>query len=258
MIYEKILSEKQNLSKKLQTIKKQLTQLPSGDLCISKNGKHYKWYQKNGHTPIYIPKKRRSLAEQLAFKKYLLSLSKDFEHEITALNFYLRHHPNNYSQTQQILSHPEYQKLLTPFFKPISQELAEWTNASFDPNPNYPENKNIRASSGNNVRSKSEAFIDMILFTNKIPFRYECALQLGTSTIYPDFTIRHPQTGEFYYWEHFGKMDDPLYAKNTAFKLQLYFSHNIIPSINLITTYETSQHPLNFETLEKLVQHYFL
>ena len=77
-------------------------------------------------------------------------------------------------------------------------------------------------------------------------------------TFYPDFTIRHPKTGEIIYWEHFGLMDDPSYYQKTFSKLQLYASYGIIPSINLITTYETQEHPLSADIVEKIVKHYFL
>ncbi|MFQ8777759.1 MAG: hypothetical protein ACLR78_10425 [Roseburia sp.] len=66
------------------------------------------------------------------------------------------------------------------------------------------------------MRSKSEAMIAMLLHLNAIPYRYECALSLGGVTLFPDFTIRHPVTGVLYYWEHFGLMDDPAYAKTPA------------------------------------------
>lgn len=108
------------------------------------------------------------------------------------------------------------------------------------------------------LRSKSEMMIDMFLFLNKIPFRYECILNLGTSTIYPDFTVRHPRTGEILYWEHFGLMDNYKYCQNMHSKLQLYTSHGIIPSIHLITTYETNQNPLCSNTVEAIIQQYFL
>lgn len=98
----------------------------------------------------------------------------------------------------------------------------------------------------------------MLLYTNKIPFRYECALHLGETVIYPDFTIRHPQTGETFYWEHFGLMNKPSYHQSMLAKLQLYTSHNIIPSIQLITTYETQEHPLNPAIVENIINQYFL
>ena len=100
--------------------------------------------------------------------------------------------------------------------------------------------------------------ISHFLYTNRIPFRYECALNLDTTTLYPDFTIRHPSTGEFYYWEHFGLMDDPSYCKTVSSKIYFYSINGIIPMIHLITTYETQNNPLSIETIEKTIEHYFL
>ena len=56
----------------------------------------------------------------------------------------------------------------------------------------------------------------------------------------------------------FGMMDNPRYVKNTGEKLQLYMTHEIIPSINLITTYETIKKPLSYKDVEKIVEEYFL
>ncbi len=130
--------------------------------------------------------------------------------------------------------------------------------SSYPKNENHIENLIHKTYSGNLVRSKSEALIDMFLYKNRIPFRYECPLKLGDVYVYPDFTIRHPRTGEFFYWEHFGMMDDLNYSKNAYSKLQLYTSHGIIPTIQLITTYETKKHPLDAEMVERIVEQYFL
>ena len=97
----------------------------------------------------------------------------------------------------------------------------------------------------------------MLLYTNKVPFRYECALQLGETIIYPDFTIKHPKTGQIYYWEHFGRMDDPAYYHKPFHKLQLYTMHEIVPSIQLITTYETKKHPLSIEEVDDIIRKNF-
>lgn len=253
-----MLSESQRLQAQLHSLQTQLTKLPKEKIFLVHNKNRYKWFQSDGHKQTYIKKENRSLAEQLAIKKYLLLLAEDLLHEKKAIDFYLRHHRSDYGKAEQLLADPGYQELLAPFFKPQSQELSDWMNASYDQNTSYSEQLTHKTSSGNLVRSKSEALIDMILYTNKIPFRYECALQLSGSTIYPDFTILHPETGELYYWEHFGRMDDPNYYKNVCPKLQLYISHNIIPTINLITTYETKNHPLSSETIEKIVTDYFL
>ena len=259
-IYNQILKEIEWLNKLIVTIQNQLRSLPDGKIFCSRTDKRYKWYHSDGHKQTYIPKSDRAYAEKLALKKYLTHLLQESLEEKNALEFYLRHHKQSTPHSEQMLTeHPEYQKLLSPFFKPASQVLADWANAPYERNPNYEKYLTQKTSSGILVRSKSEAIIDMILYLNKIPFRYECALKLGDVVYYPDFTIRHPKTGETYYWEHFGKADDPAYkTKNIIPKLNTYISNNIIPSINLITTYETKDHPLDPDFVQKIVEYYFL
>lgn len=254
-----MLSKYKQLEAQADALSSELQKLPKGRLICSHNGKYQKWYQNDGERLSYIPKKNRRLAEQLAVKKYYSILLEDLLAEKRAINFYLKHHRSDTGRTEQLLcTESEYQNLLTPYFTPLSQELSDWANSPYEHNLKNPEQLIHKSSSGHLVRSKSEAIIDMFLHINKIPFRYECSLQLGDITIFPDFTIRHPKTGEIYYWEHFGLMDNPTYSKNSFSKLQLYASQGIVPSIQLITTYETKENPLSAELVEKIIQHYFL
>ena len=250
-------SEKRRLEEQIKLIESQLKDFPEGKLICKRNEKRYKWYHNKGGKQIYIPKKKRKLAETLAAKKYLMHLHEDLLHEKNAIDFYLRHHKE--SDTEKMLTEVSgYQELLSPYFRVLSEELYRWQTSSYDYCMKYPEQRKHKTASGNIVRSKSEVLIDMALYKNKIPFRYECVLQLGDELFYPDFTIRHPRTGKEYYWEHFGKMDNEKYAKNTAIKLQFYIAHGIIPGVNLITTYETQEKPLGLETIENVMKEYFL
>ena len=259
MVYERMLIECRRLEKEISSIESQLKELPEGSLTCARNGKHYKWYRSNGHNQTYISKKDRPLAEQLAVKKYLFLVLKELKNEKAAIEKYLRCHCKGPMLSEKLLTdNTEYKQLLTSNFKPLSKELCEWANASYPINLKYPQQLIHKTTSGIYVRSKSEAIISTLLFTHKIPFRYECELQLGEITIYPDFTIRHPKTGKEYYWEHFGRMDDTAYSKNVPLKLQTYISHGIIPSIQLITTYETMENPLSSETVERIIKEYFL
>ncbi len=97
----------------------------------------------------------------------------------------------------------------------------------------------------------------MVLSINQIPFRYECELSLNDAVVYPDFTIMHPRTEELFYWEHFGMMDNPRYAKRAGEKLQMYIVNGLIPTVNVITTYETTMKPLDTESLDRIVKEYF-
>ncbi len=258
-LYERIYEEHQRLQYQIESLQTQLHDYPDGKLICCQNGNHCKWYQSDGHTKTYIPKSDRNLAEQLAAKKYLSSLQEDLSHEKNALELYLKHHYPMYEKAKRLLTESSgFQELLSPFFKPRSQELSDWMNAPYERNLNHPEHLTHKTTSGHYVRSKSESLITLLLYTSRIPFRYECALHLGEATFYPDFTIRHPYTGALYYWEHFGRMDDPNYIKNVYSKLQIYTLHNIIPTIQLITTYETKNNPLTAEVIEKTIAHYFL
>lgn len=259
MIYEKMLKENEKLDSQIHTLQSQLETLPDGKLICASNGKWKKWYHSTKQGTSYLPKKERQLAEQLAYKKYLLLQLENSIREKEAINLYLKHHDSNASQKENTLFYSsEFHALLEPHFTPLSEELQNWMNAPYEKSNSHPENLTNNAYSGNIVRSKSEVLIDMFLYKNKIPFRYECPLELGGILMYPDFTVRHPKTGDTYYWEHFGLMDNPSYSKNVCSKLQNYISYGIIPSIQLITTYETKVNPLNAEDVEKIVEHYFL
>lgn len=258
MIYEKMLAESKHLESQIKSLESKLKKYPSGKLFCTKNGKHYKWYLSDGKTQVYLPKNQRPLAEKMAMKKYLALSLEDCIHEKRAIDYYLRHHNPKGSLAENLLHTSEYTKLISPYFLPLSSELQEWMVTPYDSNPRYPEQLIFKTVSGRYVRSKSEVIIDMYLSVHQIPFRYEAPLTLDNLTLYPDFTIRHPDTGQFYYWEHFGLVDDPGYRKKMSEKLDLYTSNGIIPTMNLITTYETKEQPLNVDLVEKIIQYYFL
>lgn len=257
MLYQKICLEKKRLDKLISKIESKLKTLPPGKMFITRNGKYFKWYYtlEDSPKPVYISKKKRKLAELYAEKKYLLQLKGDLEQERTAIDFYLRHHKKRPWKSESFMDDkPEYQELLIPYFKPISQELYEWANASYEKNPFKKGNLKQPLENGQIVRSKSEVMISMILDKYRIPYRTECKLQIGNNTYYPDFTIRHPQTGEYYYFEHLGLIEKYEYLRKNVEKLHDYITHGIIPMKNLLLTFETLEHPLTLEMIEWLVK----
>lgn len=257
--YNLLLAERLQLEKRIQKLQKQINNYPKEQFICTTNGKYHKWYQSDGKTATYIPKNNRHLAEQLCTKKYLTLLIQDLSDEIQAIDSYLAKNKRKKHRAQQLLlNNSECQKLLSAYFRPLSDELTQWMLSDYDKNTSYPKQLIHPTSSGGLVRSKSEAMIHMLLTSHQIPFRYECALELNDAITYPDFTIRHPKTGATFYWEHFGLMEKTSYRQNMLSKLQHYTSSGIIPSIQLITTYETSQNPLTSKTVENLITQYFL
>ena len=258
IFYYNLLKEKKYLESKMAEIRRKLKKLPSENLCCAKNGNGYKWYSLSGEAPRYIYKKNRRYAEKLALKRFYILSLQDFEKELKAIDLCLSKYPQE-KQVDLLFQHePEYGRLLSGYFEPVDSDINAWLSNEYDKNTNYPEGLKFKTNSGVLVRSKSELIIANILFENKIPFRYECSLNLGGIIIYPDFTIMHPKTKQIFYWEHFGMIDNPSYAISTTNKLHTYISNKIYPSINLITSYETKENPLNVGLIEELVKYYFL
>ena len=66
MLYNNAIKECQGLEKEILALQKKIDKLPQGKLICAANGKHIKWYCSDGHKSVYLPKKERTLAEQLA------------------------------------------------------------------------------------------------------------------------------------------------------------------------------------------------
>ena len=251
-----IKEEKKQLEKQIKSIDAELKRFPEMGFYCAKNGTSFKWYEKDGKVLKYITKENRGYAEKLANRKFLLAKRNDIIQEITAINSYLTYHNATEGEAMRLLSSPGYAALLTSYLKPVDHEFYEWMNAPYVRNEQHKEHLIYKAGENLLVRSKSEVLIALQLRMKKIPFRYECLLQVGNTEYYPDFTIIHPKTGKIFYWEHFGKMDDEKYRNKAFIKMHNYAKEGIIPGANLIMTFETKDHPLDVDMIEKMVSHY--
>ena len=259
MDYKQLRSESEQLEREIKLLKAEIKKLPKGKLIFSHTGKYCKWYQSHGKNKTYIPKADKQLAEALAIKKYLSIQLENISSRKAIIDNCLRFQNTEMSIAEQLLAEsPEYPKLLSTYFEKKNKEVAEWEQADYKRNKKAPENLIHKSISGNILRSKSEALIDVMLYTHHIPYRYEEVIQLGNKSVAPDFTIMHPKTKEIYYWEHFGMMDDPTYAKKACEKIQYYSLNGIVPSKQLIITYETKEYPLNPQEVNKVIEDYFL
>ena len=191
------------------------------------------------------------------------------EEELSLLNFYIKSHEKkdsaaNHSKpltsSDLLAESSPYYPLLQGYFAkdklPVS--MQKWCAESYETNSSHPENLIHTTLAGHKVRSKSEVIIANLLYTNHIPYRYEAALALNELTVYPDFTILHPTTQQFFYWEHFGMMDKNNYCDAACNKLKSYCYNGIFPSMQLITTYETGKVPIRSEQVQQIITQYFL
>ena len=255
--YDAVKKRKEEVESELEKISTYEKKCPRGELLCAKNSSRYKWYLKEENQTSYLSKNKRELAEMLAVKKYYRYRREELECELSACNSYLQKILLREDKSEKLLHHPEFRKLLAKHFTPMKDSLMEWQNAEYERCNKHLETLVVKGTSGKMLRSKSEAIIDMLLYQNRIPFRYEEKLVLDNITLYPDFVISHPPTGVFIYWEHFGMMDDAKYINQACQKIKLYCENGILPSINLITTFETKEHVLSIEKVEKIIREYF-
>ena len=256
--YEKIKSRVRHIEDELKQLEKTEIEWPQGELICAKNGKNCKWYLKKNNRTVYLPKKERELAQKLARKKYCLLRTRELKSELAACRAYMKKAEKAVNFVEKKIENTEYEKLLGGWFCSVNKELGEWKKESYEKNEAHLENLNIKGTGGKYLRSKSEAMIDKILNNVGVPFRYEEKLVLGDAVFNPDFTIKHPRTGKIYYWEHFGMMDNSEYVNRACQKIRIYCNCGIIPSVNLILTYETKEHPFDMDSAEQIVREYFL
>lgn len=120
---------------------------------------------------------------------------------------------------------------------------------------------------GIHVRSKSEVIIADLLYSKGIDFVYERELVIGNSKRLPDFTIEDADTGETFYWEHLGMLNNASYRRKWEAKKAWYAAHGILqrgtgpgedPDGTLIVTVDGSNGSISSAEIEQLVDEVLL
>lgn len=257
MTLEQIQKEKLYLLEQIPILTDRLKEFPDGEVLCNKNGKYIKALLRNGKNPIYLAKKDQALIESLAAKKYYTLQLEEYTKALKLIDFFLNWMSKRTYHATLLEDSSCYHTLIEHYFQTELPEFEDWMNSDYERNPSHPEHLIHKTISGLMVRSKSESIIANSLYNNKIPFRYESALHLENLVFFPDFTILHPKTKKIIYWEHFGMMDNHSYCENAFRKMNTYGLHGLIPTINMITTYETSDHPIDSVKIQQIIEEYF-
>ena len=239
-----------------------LNSYPDKTLHLKKRGDvphFYEYSSAGGKKERIIPKTETERLNRLALKKYSKTVLPVLEKDYNAIRRFL----TDYSwQTERHLAEsldPEILKLCGKAEYSASMYAAEWASQTWPERPNTKSEPTYRTMSGLLVRSKSEEFIVNALFIHKIYALYEKPLYLEgyAYPIFPDLTILHPRTHKEVLWDHYGMMDDPLYADKACRKTSLYLRNGYIPGKNLILTYESSGVPFSSADAERIIREFF-
>lgn len=255
MTHEEIQARNIVLEKQIRNLESRITKCPPGKLLCAKDRKYYKWYISSEGGIKYLSRDNEEMARQLAVKRYYCEQLKSVKQEFSLNEYYLKHHDEKTEIAHELLySAPGYHELLEGQVHPMSAKISEWAAEVYPKSLKHSENLIHKTRAGHMVRSKSEVIIANALFSNGVPYRYEDELHLGNAVLNPDFTIMDPHNGEIIYWEHFGLIDNKDYSHNAFDKLKIYADNGIIPSINLIVTFETAGKPLDSTYVHDIIQ----
>ena len=226
----------------------------------------------------YLGAKDTDIIKKLQEKGYYQQLKKEAEIELKTLKRIQKLERKIKSFEQVYFDIPENKRnLVTPYVpeeievvkKKIEKEYRYWEKERLD-RKGISRNIHLTTLDGERVRSKSELIIADRLKNAKVPYYYEgkyifvdnelngkrSAFEKGYEVWFPDFQVLNTRTGELLFWEHFGLMDNPDYCASAQFKIETYAKHGFVIGKNLIVTMESSQHTLNVEYVDKLIEEF--
>lgn len=249
--------------KKIQSEKEQaIKRMPPGKIHIAKSKKQVQYYLRmdsSDKSGKYLSQSEKGIIEKYVQKYYDEKILKLVNKEIINLETFLSKSKEPINQIQQIYS--SNPKQVKQYINPVdcSNEdfIEQWVNIPYERKEIRNDTPQYCTEKGEMVRSKSELNIANALYRNKIPYKYECPLQLKDGiVIYPDFTVLDAIRRKLLYWEHRGMMDDREYAKHAVMRIRDYEKNNIRLGSNLIITEETSTCALGTKEIEEIIRNY--
>ena len=257
---ELLLKEQERLEQILEKAKVRLKDAPQGKLRLSSCRENVQYYhctqgaRKNGS---YIPKEQMELIRRLAQKSYDEKIIRLADKRLSRVRKLVKDYDEIANVYQR--EHVERQKLIDPVEPTWEQQIEQWIAQKYQGKEFQEGTAVILTQKGERVRSKSEKILADYFYQNNIPYKYEMPLYLkGTGMVYPDFTFLSRRTRKEIYWEHDGRMDDPVYARSAVRKIQAYEENGIYPGENLILTFETEKTILDIRIVNGLVERYLL
>lgn len=226
---ETVKDEMNYLKRNIKNIDDRLSRLPDDRVSVICRRGSYSLSAKTGgkKTGSELIKKYVSVknpeAGAYATEYYLLKLKKILENDLSALQTFDKKY--KYDERYKLVKNipGEIAGIVKDPLITKDDYIIAWANEKYDSNPMpFDERFCYMTTKGERVRSRAEVIIAEILSSLSIPYRYEAPLWTGVRTVYPDFTIINPETGEEFYIEYFGMMNDPGYAADQFSKIREY------------------------------------
>ena len=259
-IKNQLSAELKSLKAISQKARKALKGAPEEALVCSRSNGNIQFYSRKKSDVkathgTYIKKKDRALAAKLAQAEYERTVLQIADDQIKVLNKFLSNYIADPIQKAYEMMPEDKRNLVKPHILTDEQYANEWIAQKYTGLAFMQGTAVFQTESGENVRSKSEKMIADKLRLLGIPYRYECPLMLyNTKTVYPDFTLLNVKARKVLFYEHFGMMDDPVYAANAITKLHEYQASGLSFGKNFMATFESKSDPLDLKVMERIIR----
>lgn len=205
----------------------------------------------------YASQDKRPIISALAQQAYQDKVCRLLKLRIPQIRALVNHFEDDELELLFTKLHPGRQALVQPIEPTKYQKLKAWKNEPYEGLAFKSQEAYFQTNQGEFVRSKSEKILADRFFALGIPYKYECPLHTrNRTTLYPDFTFYDYRNDRELYWEHFGMMGDPAYARKAYEKLDEYGQRGIFLGCGLIATFEMSNKPLNLKYVNQVIKHY--
>ena len=258
---KKMLTEcLETYEKALNQLKNRKTKAYAETLVICGRNRYVEYYVNKKNTKnrqferTYLRKDQIDLARAIAQGDYEKKLKMKLGEYIRLIEALNDHYPDNGIEDVYLSMNPKRRALVDPVIPIRKERLKEWMEVSFPKKGFFQEEAMFLTENHEQVRSKSEMIIANLLNKENIPYQYERRLVLNNGReFYPDFSFFDPDKGEAVYWEHFGMMDNSDYQRAALRKINEYAASGIVAGVNLITSFENKDVPLNIPLIKKII-----
>lgn len=258
-----LLKEEERMERILNETEGRLRDVPPGKLRISSTGRNTTqfYYRVPGSRTreTYLPKSEKELIRRLVQKSYDEKISKLAGKRLAQIRKITKDYEDDEIEKIYLREHDVRKALIVPVEPTRDQKFEKWISEEYRKKEFQDGAPVILTERGERVRSKSEKIMADYFYRSGIPYHYEKPLHLnGFGIVHPDFTFVSKESGQEIYWEHDGRMDDPVYAHNAVKKIQAYEENGIYPGERLILTFETEKNVLDMRHVKKLAEKYLL
>lgn len=250
-----------DLTMLIRRIDEKMNTFPDGSIRIKHDRKHTYYClldeSKDKKERQLDSTKELELIRSLVQKAYLQKVRRQAQKEQSALQKAIDNYPDVRAEDVYESENDDRKDLINPIIPTDEQFKASWLAEPYEKKGITEGMPTFKTQNGEDVRSKSEKIIADALLNKGVPYKYECPLKLGEMTVYPDFTIMRMSDRTEVYYEHLGRMDDPVYVEKNINKINEYAKNGYCHGERLFTTMETKKAPLDTKVLDVLIDTMF-